>query len=211
MRLKMVLALSLLAAAPAFAQEKAAAPALPDGWEMRLDNAKADRAKVRFEQMGSASELHAWTGPAAIFWQATPLSGNYRFSTTFTQMKAPTHPEAYGIFIGGKNLDQDNQEYGYLAIRGDGKYTIKHRAGAEVHTIVDWTELPALKKQDADGKATNTVAFEVSGGFVKALVNDVEVKRWEKAYWSGDGFAGLRINHQLDVHISKPTVTKLDK
>jgi hypothetical protein len=211
MRLKLAFALSLMATAPVFAQEKAAAPALPAGWAMRLDNAKADPAKVRFEPMGSASELHATTGPAAIFWQTTPLAGNYRYSVTFTQTKAPAHPEAYGIFIGGKNLDKDNQDYGYLVIRGDGKYMIKHRAGAEVHTIVDWTDLPALKKQDDAGKATNTVAFEVSGGFVKALVNGEEVKRWEKAYWSGDGLAGLRVNHQLDVHISGPTVTRLDK
>jgi hypothetical protein len=42
-------------------------------------------------------------------------------------------------------------------------------------------------------------------------VNGEEVKRWESAYWSGDGLAGLRVNHQLDVHISGPTVTKLDK
>ena len=210
MRLKTVLALSLLTAAPVFAQEKSAGPTLPDGWSMRLDNPKADPAKARFEQVAGPSELHATTGPAAIFWKTTPLSGNYRFSATFTQVKAPTHPEAYGIFIGGKNLDKDDQEYGYLVIRGDGKYMIKHRAGAEVHTIVDWTDLPALVKQDAAGKATNTVAFEVSGGFVKALVNDVEVKRWEKAYWSGDGLAGVRVNHNLEVHVSQ-SVTKLDK
>ena len=152
--------------------------------------------------------LHATTGPAAIFWRPEhDLSGEYRVSATFTQTKAPTHPEAYGIFIGGKNLDKPEQEYGYLIIRGDGKYAIKHRAGPEVHTITDWTDLPALKKQDEAGKATNTVAFEVTGGFVKALINGVEVKRWEEKYWSGKGFAGLRVNHNLDVHISDFAVT----
>lgn len=210
-RMIFTLGLGLVMAAPALAQEKAAAASkFPAGWQMRLDNAKADPAKVRFEEMGAKDELHAWTGPAAIFWQPKPLSGNYRFSATFTQMKAPTHPEAYGIFIGGKNLDKDDVDYGYFVIRGDGKYMIKHRAGSEVHTIVDWTEHKAVTKQDAAGKATNALAFEVSDGFVKALINGHEVQRLPTSEFSPDGMAGVRINHNLDVHITKPTATKLE-
>ncbi|MGQ0560903.1 MAG: hypothetical protein ACT443_03405 [Gemmatimonadota bacterium] len=208
-RMTFALALVVGSATTALAQEKAAAaPTLPAGWQARFDRANADPAKVSFAAMGTG--LHATSGPAAIYWMPEHnLSGQYRISATFTQMKAPTHPEAYGIFIGGKNLDTANQEYGYLIVRGDGKYAIKHRAGAEVHTITDWTELPALEKQDESGKATNTVTFEVAGGFVKALVNGAEVKRWEEAYWSGTGLAGLRVNHNLDVHISDFKVTPI--
>lgn len=201
--------LTILFATPLLAQEKAAPapPSLPAGWEMRLDKADGDPAKLSFAAMGDG--LHATTGPAAIIWRSTDnLSGEYTVSATFTQTKAPRHPEAYGIFIGGENLDSEKQEYGYLIVRGDGKYAIKHRAGAEVHTVTDWTDLPAMKKADEAGKATNTVAFDVSGGFVKALVNGEEVKRWETSYWKGDGIAGLRVNHQLDVHISDFKITK---
>ena len=203
------LALALFSASPVLAQEKAASPTLPDGWNVRFDRANADPTKLTFATMGKG--LHATTGPAAIFWkdEHANLSGSYRISATFNQTKAPAHPEAYGLFIGGKNIDKENQDYGYLVIRGDGKYMIKHRAGNEVHTVQDWTDLPALKKQDEAGKATNTVAFEVSDGFVKALVNGEEVKRWEEKYWAGKGTAGLRINHQLDVHISDFSVTPL--
>ena len=203
------LILAVCSAAPAFAQEKAAAPKLPDGWNTRFDRANADPAKLTFATMGSG--LHATTGPSGIFWkdEHADLKGSYRISATFNQTKAPAHPEAYGLFIGGKNLNTDNQEYGYVVIRGDGKYLIKHRAGAEVHTIQDWTDLPALKKQDEAGKATNTVAFEVSDGFVKALINGEEVKRWEEKYWPGAGTAGLRVNHGLDVHISDFKVTPI--
>lgn len=209
-RFSLALVLTTLCATPLLAQEKpqqkAAALMLPAGWEARLDRDNADPSKVNFAAMGDG--LHATTGPAGLYWRAADdMKGQYRVSATFTQTKAPTHPEAYGIFIGGKNLDKPNHEYGYLIIRGDGKYAIKHRAGAEVHDVVNWTELPALKKQDEAGKATNTVAFEVAGGFVKALVNGEEVKRWEEAYWSGNGIAGLRVNHNLDVHISDFTIT----
>jgi hypothetical protein len=193
---------------PLFAQEKAApAPsALPAGWQMRLDKETSDPSKLSFAAMGGG--FHATTGPAAIFWKPeNNMKGDFKITATFTQTKAPTHPEAYGIFVGGKNLDTEKQEYGYLIVRGDGKYSIKHRAGAEVHNVQDWTDLPGMKKQDESGKATNTVAFEVSGGAVKALVNGQEVKSWEKGYWTAEGIAGLRVNHNLDVHVSDFEIT----
>jgi hypothetical protein len=210
MKLKLVLAVSLLTAGPLLAQEKAAAPALPQGWTMRLDRENANAAQVKFVNMGDG--FHATTGPAAIFFNPAQVGkGQFRVSATFTQTKAPTHPEAYGLFVGGKNLDKPEQEYGYLVIRGDGKYMIKHRAGAEVHTIQDWTEHPKLNKQDAAGKATNTVSIEVGDTHVKMFVNGEEVKQWEKAYWQGEGQLGLRINHNLDVHVANFKVEPLKK
>lgn len=200
MRLKMVFALTMLAAAPAMAQEKASETGLPQGWLARLDRENATAAP-KFTAMGDG--FHATTGPAAVFYNPTHnVTGEYRVTATFTQTKAPAHPEAYGLVIGGKNLDKPEQEYGYIIVRGDGKYAIKHRAGAEVHTIADWTEFPKLNKQDAAGKATNTLAVDVSGNYVKMFINGEEVKQWERSYWQGDGQIGLRINHNLDVHIS---------
>ena len=207
MRLQYAFALTLLSVSPVLAQEKPAAPALPEGWSLRLDRANVP-AQPKFVAMGDG--FHFTSGPAAIYYNpAESVNGDFRVTATFTQTKAPTHPEAYGLFVGGRNLDKDNLDYGYLIVRGDGKYAVKHRAGSEVHTIQDWTEHPKLNKQDEAGKATNTVAFEVSDGFVKALVNGEEVKRWEEKYWAGKGTAGLRVNHQLDVHISDFSVTPL--
>lgn len=207
MRFKTALALSLLTAAPVFAQEKAAPAAMPDGWQLRLDRANVT-AQPKFVAMGDG--FHATTGPAAIFWKPEHnMTDDFRITATFTQTKAPTHPEAYGIFVGGKNLDAENQDYGYLVIRGDGKYMIKHRAGTEVHTIQDWTDHPKLNKQDEAGKATNTVSVELKGDYVRMFVNGEEVKSFERSYWNALGQAGLRINHNLDVHVSDFKVESL--
>jgi len=211
-RVTFAVLLALCSSTPLLAQEKAAEPAakptLPAGWEARFDRANADPSKLTFTTMGTG--LHTTSGPAAIYWRTKDrMKGPFKISATFTQTKAPTHPEAYGIFVGGNDLDKDTQTYGYLLVRGDGKYMIKHRAGAEVHTVTDWTDLPAINKQDANGKATNTVAFEVRADSVRALVNGQQVKSWASSYWSGDGFAGLRVNHNLDVHISDFSVTPI--
>ena len=210
-RVTLAIAVAACCATPAWAQEKAAEqakPNLPAGWQARFDRANADASKASFAAMGPG--LHATSGPAAIYWRTQDnMSGPFKITATFTQMKAPTHPEAYGIFVGGKDLDKESQTYGYLIVRGDGKYMIKHRAGAEAHTIADWTDLASMKKQDAAGKATNTVSFEVRTDSVRAFVNGEQVKSWAASYWSGAGFAGLRVNHNLDVHISDFAITPL--
>lgn len=210
-RVSLALLFAACCTSPLLAQEKAAQtpqPTLPAGWQARFDRENADASKISFSTMGTG--LHATSGPAAIYWRSRDkMSGPFKISATFTQTKAPTHPEAYGIFVGGKDLDKPTQTYGYLIVRGDGKYMIKHRAGAEVHTVQDWTDHPALKKQDENGKATNTVSFEVRADSVRAFVNGQQVKSWASAYWTGDGIAGLRVNHNLDVHISDFTITPL--
>jgi hypothetical protein len=201
MSLKLAFALSLLSVSPAVAQEKAAAPALPQGWSMRLDRADAP-APPKFFPAGDG--LHVTSGPAAIYYQpAQVMKGDFRISATFTQTKSPQHPEAVGLFIGGNNLDKPEQEYGYLIVRGDGKYAIKHRAGAEVHTIQDWVEHAKVNKQDAAGKATNTLAIEVLGDKVRMLINGEETSSFDrKNFFRTAGMLGMRINHHLDVHIS---------
>jgi hypothetical protein len=211
MHLKLAFALTLFSVAPAVAQDKAAAPALPTGWSMRLDATDAT-APPKFFPAGDG--LHVTSGPAAIYYQpAQVMKRDFRISATFTQTKAPQHPEAVGLFLGGKNLDGAEQEYGYLIVRGDGKYSIKHRAGAEVHTIQDWVEHAQVNKQDAAGKATNTLLMEVIGNKVRMLINGEEIRSFDrKNFFQTDGMLGMRINHHLDVHISDFKVERiLDK
>jgi hypothetical protein len=201
MRLKLAFALCLFSVAPAVAQEKAATPVLPEGWSMRLD--RADAPAPKFFPAGDG--LHVTSGPAAaIYYQpAQIMKGDFRISATFTQTKSPQHPEAIGLFIGGKNLDKAEQEYGYLIVRGDGKYAIKHRAGAEVHTIEDWVEHAKVNKQDAAGKATNALAIEAIGDKVRMVINGEEIKSFNRRnFFQTQGQLGIRVNHQLDVHIS---------
>src|SRR5688572_19411426 len=108
MRLKLAFALTVMSVAPAVAQDKAAGPALPTGWSMRLDRTDA-AAPPKFFPAGDG--LHVTSGPAAIYYQpAQVMKGDFRISATFTQTKSPQHPEAVGLFLGGKNLDGAEQE-----------------------------------------------------------------------------------------------------
>jgi hypothetical protein len=208
---RLILTLALLAAAsPLAAQGNAhnhahGGGALPDGWHARLDRPGAGMENVRFTAMDGG--YHATLGPAAIFWNPEhAATGEYRVQAAFTQTRAPAHPEAYGLFLGGKDLESA-PDYFYFLVRGDGKYTVKHRApNGDVHTLTDWTEHAAVVKQDAAGKATNTLAAEAGAFGLRFLVNGTKVA--ELPGVAAAGMVGLRINHNLDVHVDGFTVEK---
>jgi len=179
--------------------------AAPAGWELRPDRADADRNAVHFMSMGQG--MHVTSGPAAIYFNPqNTRSGAYRLSADFQQMRAPQHPEAYGLILAGRNLSAANQDYMYFIVRGTGEFAVKHRAGDEVHTIADWTAHQAIRRQGEDGKAANQLAVDVDGTAISFLVNGTQVYRIERAAAghpiNTDGIYGVRVNHNLDVHVS---------
>lgn len=185
--------------------QRAAGGTVPAGWQIRLDDKDAGRYTtndVRFVPMGGG--FHVTTGPAAIFPGADLPNGPFVLEATFNQTKAPTHPEAYGLFFSGKNLDNsDTQEYVYFLVRGTGQFLINHRAGRDVHKIHDWQDHAAIKKQDANGQATNQLTVRAGTDSVRFLANGQQVVAISRQEITNPGGrAGLRVNHNLDVHVT---------
>lgn len=184
------------------AHRPAAGGQLPPGWVARLDRPNAKLEDLKFERMGSG--YHVTTGPSTILYDsAARATGEYTLSATFTQTKAPMHPEGYGLFVDGAELDGPGQNYAYFLVRGDGKAIVLHRAGSDVHRIMEWTEHPAVVKADSSGRATNTLAIAIGADSVRFLVNGQPFNAISREHWgSADGAYGLRVNHNLDVHIA---------
>lgn len=188
------------------------------GWSGRVDPRPASQGKTiadaKFLSMGSG--IHVTAGPAAIYWNAAnSRSGNYAVQATFNQTKASTHPEGYGLLIAGRELTTPNQNYAYFLVRQDGKFFVGHRANdSTVHKVVDWTANDAVKAIDANGKASNALAIVVDKDKLSFRVNGTEVQSLPRSVidsgpeHSGTaGVAGIRVNHNLDVHIDGFTVT----
>jgi hypothetical protein len=187
------------------------------GWEMRIDPRAGGTTPPKFVAMGSG--FHATTGSRAIYWRPADVAkGNYKVEATFTLSKAPAHPEAYGLVFAGKDLTSANQNYMYFTLGGNGSFLIKHRAGdAEslVHTIADWTPNAAIAKPDASGKSTDKLEVIVGAQKIQYLINGKEVYSMDRAKAVGagqmlsstDGIAGIRVSHNLDVHISGFKIT----
>src|SRR5437868_2389736 len=64
----------------------------------------------------------------------------------------------------------------------------------------------AIRKPDASGKMSNTLAVEVGREKVRFLVNGTEVASADPSKVDAAGIAGLRVNHNLNVHVEGFTV-----
>lgn len=199
MRATSIALAALCVAAPLAAQESGCCAT---GWEGRLDRSSMSMDDIWFRDMGSG--VHATMGSGAgIFWKdsGAMASGAYTVSATFKQMTATAHPEAYGLFIGGSDLEGDGVSYTYFLVRQGGQFLIKKRDGGDTSDIVGWTPSDAVNKAAADGTITNTLAVRVEGGTVHFLANGTEVHSIPASRIQTDGIAGLRVNHRLDLHI----------
>ncbi len=215
------LALLALAAAPLMAQQpgahhdpdvSAGGGALPAGWSGRTDRAESKLSDAKFVAMGSGH--HVTSGPAAIYWSdKDAVTGPYTATATFRQTTKPSHPEGYGLFVMGKRLTGPDVSYAYFLVRGDGKFLVNHRAGSDVHKIIEWTESAAVHKEDARGSATNTLTVDASRpDSLRLLVNGTQVAAIEGSHLgSMDGQVGLRVNHNLDVHVSALSVAPVKR
>lgn len=185
-------------------QAVAGGGALPPGWHARTER-NAPLTNVKFAAMGTG--YHVTLGPATIFWRdADTISGNYHIVATFAQTKAPQHPEAYGLIMGGRNLGDSTQSYTYFIIRtmpDRAEFSIRRRAGyaARPTAVVDWTANAAVKAADAEGKAMNELSVAVAGGKATFYVNGTEVHSANAADVDVNGIVAYRVNHNLDVHL----------
>ena len=119
----------------------------------------------------------------------------------------------------GKDLTTPTQNYMYFTLGGNGTFLIKHRGGdAEslVHTVADWTPSDAIAKADASGKSTDKLEVIVGAQKIQYLINGKEVYSMDRAKAVGagnmlattDGIAGIRVSHNLDVHIAGFKITQ---
>lgn len=176
---------------------------LPSGWTARPD-AGGNPGDIKFVTMEPG--YHITLGPAVILYRKEDrASGPFHTLAKFHQTKKLKHAEGYGLFAGGQNLDGQNQSYTYFLVREDGKYTIKRRDGEKVTEIVGWKAHPAIAKADAGGKATNLLEIDakVDPRRVSFKVNGKEVHSVPAGQVAISGVIGLRVNHNLDLHVEE--------
>jgi hypothetical protein len=207
----------LLLTVPALpeAQGRGGGPARPvagsglelPGWWARVDDPKENRTGLKVVPAGSG--IHAVTGPTAVFFDPQQdWEGQYTVKANFTLNKPASHDVAYGLFVGGQDMDLDSQRYTYLVIRQDGKFLVRKRTGAKTMNVAgDWADHAAVRKPDASGKQVNELAIRVAKDAVTFLVNGQEVAKQPANAVDTVGITGLRIGHGLDVQVDGFAVT----
>jgi hypothetical protein len=199
----------VLAAAPLAAQDLQR----PDGWTTRFDDPDASEAQLEMF-VAMPPGWHVTSGPAAIYYGPDhSASGDFRAELEVYLFDPGTRREAFGIFLGGKSLDGAAQEYTYFLIRNGGQYIIKRREGADAPTVRPWTSHDAIRSyadRGGEDSIKNVLAVEARGDEVRFLVNGEEVAVLPRADVAVDGTYGFRVNHGLNLHISRLEVTPLN-
>ncbi len=191
---------------------------VPEGWEVRLDNpddevsigADPEASDIYFVNMKPG--WHITTGPRAIFWHpASNAEGTYRAHTKIHLFDPQGRNEAFGLFLGGQNLKEENQTYTYFLLRNSGEYLIKKRIGNDTEVVKDWTKTPAMSVYDesTESSVPNTLSVEVGEDEVRFFVNGEQVDTMPKDGLDTEGFVGLRVNHRLNLHIEDFGVEEL--
>lgn len=184
------------------------------GWKVRSDRSTSasdpDAAgAIKFMAMGTG--FHAVNPQAAVFWNpANTIAGNYSLKGTFTLLKPSDHTNYYGLVFGGSELEGAGQNYVYFVVAQDGTWLIKRRSGASTSDVAKAANA-AVKKPDATGKSTNALEVRVQADKIEYVVNGVTVHTTPKAGPTAktDGSYGMRVNHQLEVHVDGFGASKL--
>ena len=188
----------------------------PKGWMVRADRSTSatdpdGAGAIKFVSIGSG--FHATNPQAAVFWNPTnAMTGNYSLKGTFRLIKPSGHANYYGLVFGGSGLESSAQSYLYFLVAQDGTWLIKHRDGdASTHDVQAKTPNDAVKKPDANGTSTNALEVRVQTDKIDYLVNGTVVHTTPKTGMTAktDGLYGIRVNHQLEVHIEGFAAAKL--
>lgn len=179
---------------------------VPAGYTGRTDRESQNIADASYTVNGGAWTVK--TGPAHIVWGAgDSASGDFTATASFELVEPPAHPEAFGLFIGGRNLEQPTQQYTYFLVRNNGEYLVKSRNGAETANVIAWTASPDVPA--AGSGAKYELAVRAAGDSVRFLVNGKQVAAQPRsALPSVDGVAGLRINHNLHLNVTPVAITR---
>lgn len=176
-------------------------PLQPGGYRVSLDGERLDPGT--FQTAETPDGIRVTTGPAGIAWrpQDTVSAGDFRAEATLTLMGAPVgYREAYGIFVGGRELGGPWASYLYFMVRASGEFMVKRRIGDATETLLDWTRHIAVQQVLEDGEnPVNTLAIEARDGELRFLLNGTVVFLLPLDETEPHGAVGLRVNHRLDV------------
>ena len=179
----------------------------PEGWQVRFDNPEASEDQLEmFVSMPPG--WHVTSGPAAVYWGPDmEASGEYRIEMEVYLFDPAGRLEAFGIFVGGQDLMGDAIEYTYFLLRDGGEFIVKRREGPEAPTIHAWTGHDAIlgwaDREEEASTVKNVLAIEAGAETVRFFVNDAEVAALPRANLGMDGVFGMRVNHALNLHISR--------
>lgn len=184
----------------------------PSHWTVRYDDG-AGVAERRFVVMRPG--WHIFAGPGGLLWDSGRFaSGSYSVSSTVylfpegdpDQSGSTRLDSAYGLFLGGRDLDGETPVYVSFLVGNDRRFRVASHAGSDTAELVPWTDHEAIAAFDeatTGGPVENVLAVDVRDDAVFFHVNDVVVGELPRDGVPLDGVIGLRAGAGLSLHVTE--------
>ena len=157
---------------------------------------------------------HIFAGPGGLLWDGGRFaSGSYGVSSTVylfpegdpDQSGSTRLDSAYGLFLGGRDLDGETPAYLSFLIGNDRRFRVAGHTGGDTTEFVSWTthEAIATLGETAGGPAENVLAADIRDDAVNFYVNDTLVSELPRDGLPLDGVIGLRAGAGLSLHVTE--------
>ena len=184
----------------------------PSHWAVRYDDG-ASAAERRFVVMRPGWHIFAGTG--GLLWDSGRFaSGSYSVSSTVylfpegdpDQSGSTRLDSAYGLFLGGRDLDGATPAYVSFLVGNDRRFHVAGHAGGDTAELVPWTAheaISALDETTTGGPVENVLAVDVRNDAVIFYINDIPVAELSRDRLPLDGVIGLRAGAGLSLHVTE--------
>ncbi|MCC7184685.1 MAG: hypothetical protein IT185_00485 [Acidobacteria bacterium] len=182
----------------------------PADWKWRTDSTATvrdtdkDLAADQWYYVAMPPGWHITSKPGVVVYHpAHAGKGLYRLQSQAFLFPGTSQQE-YGIFIGGRDLEQASTTPSYTAFvaRRDGHVAVLKRTGGTTTTLVDWKRHEATLMPTGSDAAKNIFKVEVLPTEVVFSVNDSEAARVPRSQVTTDGLFGLRAGADMNLHVS---------
>jgi hypothetical protein len=182
----------------------------PADWKWRTDapatvtDTDKNLAASNWFYVGMPPGWHVTTNPGLVlFHPGHEGRGNYSVKSEIFLFPGDNQEE-YGLFIGGRGLEQTSSTPAYTAfvLRRDGQAAILKRSGTTTTALVDWKPNTVAVAQAGTEAKKNALTVDVGPADVIFSVNDKEVARVPRADVVTDGAVGFRVGKSLNMHIT---------
>lgn len=172
----------------------------PEGWQVRAE---------RFVAMPPG--FHITTSPSVLFYHPEARAeGEFEVRTDGFLFRGDS-PNAYGLFVGGRDLADDDATWISFEIASDGTWVVRRREfrGLEQgFAIVDLAgpEAGPIAPPGDEQAVRNVIAVAARPDEVEFRVNGETVATLPRVGLEVDGVTGFRVGAGLNLHLVSLTV-----
>ena len=183
----------------------------PAHWKARYDD-WTDHGERRLVVMRPG--WHVYAGPGGLFWDPGSFATGADAVSSTIFLFPEGDPEqsgstglgtAYGLFLAGRDLEEDKLGYLLFEIRNDGRFRVLENAGGAIRELVPWSEHDAIATMDAEasGPMKNVLGVDVREDKVVFYVNDTEAAELPDEERALDGVIGIRGGAGLSLQVTE--------